>query len=60
MTIYITPYRYFCPLSYLMNGNWYVIKCVRVGRIQSSTRQQLEVNENANTKSTRPLGDADL
>jgi len=37
-----------------------VIKCVRVGRIRSSTRQQLEVNENADTNSTRPLGDADL
>jgi len=43
-----------------MKGNCYVIKCVRVGRIQSSTRQQLEVNENVDTKNIKPLGDADL
>jgi len=60
MTIYITQYQYFCPLSYLMNGNCYVIKHVCVGRIRSSTRQQFEVKENADTNSTRPLGDADL
>jgi hypothetical protein len=33
---------------------------MHVKRIQSSIRQQLEVNENAETRSTRPLGDADL
>jgi len=41
-----------------MNGNCYVIKGVRVRRIRSSTGQQFEVNENADTNSTRPLGDA--